>query len=242
MRYGSLILGIVGLFMVFFISTSFSQQVDSLVGYWSFDEGKGDTIKDQTQNGNDGAIKGNVNWIDGQVGKAIEFKPGSYVEIPDSKSLKNMDSYTIAFWVKMNNLSADWNHLIERDGSYGITINSGGGDFRFTPNSGKVWAESKFKVKMSQWYYVTMTADKNGEIFYVDGNKQADLKEAIVYTDVSVTIGHGPSYPVDGAFDEVRFWAIALTADEVKVAMKGDLAVMISKEKLATTWAFVKTP
>ena len=227
---------------IFFVSTALSQQVDSLVGYWSFDEGKGDTVKDQTKNANDGAIKGSANWIDGKFGKAIEFAPGAYAEIPDSKSLKNMDSYTVAMWVKMNNLSADWNHLFERDGSYGITINSGGDDFRFTPNSGKVWAESKFKVKTDVWYYITMTADKNAVTFYVDGAKQADLKEAIVYTDVSVTIGHGPTYPVDGAFDEVKFWAIALTADEVKVAMKGDLAVMMPKEKLATTWAFVKTP
>ena len=242
MKYASLILGVMGLLTIFFVSTALSQQADSLVGYWSFDEGKGDTVKDQTKNANDGAIKGSVKWIDGKFGKAIEFAPGAYAEIPDSKSMKGMDSYTVAMWVKMNNLSADWNHLFERDGSYGITINSGGGDFRFTPNSGKVWAESKFKVKTGVWYYITMTADKNAVTFYVDGAKQADLKETIVYTDVSVTIGHGPSYPVDGAFDEVKFWATALTADEVKVAMKGDLAVMTPKEKLATTWAFVKTP
>lgn len=242
MKNASFILGVMGLLTIFFVSTAISQQVDSLVGYWSFDEGKGDTVKDQTKNANDGAIKGSAKWIDGKVGKAIEFTPGAYVEIPDSKSLKGMDAYTIAFWVKMNNLSADWNHLFERDGSYGITINSGGGDFRFTPNSGKVWAESKFKVKTDVWYYITMTADKNAVTFYVDGAKQADLKETIIYTDVSVTIGHGPSYPVDGAFDEVKFWAIALTADEVKVALKGDLAVMTPKEKLTTTWAFVKTP
>ena len=242
MKYYSLILGVIGLLTIFFVSTALSQQTDSLVGYWSFDEGKGDTAIDQTKNGNDGTIKGSAKWIDGKFGKAIEFAPGAYAEIPDSKSLKNMDSYTVAMWVKMNNLSADWNHLFERDGSYGITINSGGGDFRFTPNSGKVWAESKYKVKTDVWYFITMTADKNSVIFYVDGNKQADLKEAIIYTDVSVTIGHGPSYPVDGAFDEVKFWTTALTADEVKVAMKGNIAVTASIEKLATTWAFVKTP
>ena len=124
----------------------------------------------------------------------------------------------------------------------GVTINSGTGDFRFTPNSGKVWAESKYKVKTGVWYYITMTAEKSNNIlFYVDGNKQAELKEAIVYADVSVTIGHGPSYPVDGAFDEVKLWSTALTNDEIKVAMKGTAAVKVSKEKLATTWASLKS-
>jgi len=205
MKHSFIILVVMGMLTTFFVSTAMSQQEDALVGYWSFEDGSGDEVKDQSGNKNDGAIKGDAEWIDGKFGKALEFQPGSYVEIPDSDSLKGMDAYTIAMWVKINNLSADWNHLLERDGSYGLTINSGAGDFRFTPNSGKVWGESKFKVKTDQWYYITMTADKDAVTFYVDGSKQADLKEAIVYADVSVTIGHGPSYPVDGAFDEVKF-------------------------------------
>ena len=35
-----------------------------LVGYWTFDEGTGITTKDQTENGNDAALKNGVEWSD----------------------------------------------------------------------------------------------------------------------------------------------------------------------------------
>lgn len=149
-----------------------SQQSDFLVGYWSFDAIDGKMVKDQSGNGNDGNINGDVKVVNGKSGKALEFAPGAYVEIPDSKSLKDMKEYTIGMWVNMNNLSADWNHLFEKDGSYGITINSTSRDFRYTPNSSKVWLESKFKVETGAWYYVTMVATDSAISFYVNGEKK----------------------------------------------------------------------
>jgi hypothetical protein len=140
----------------------------------------------------------------------------------------------------MNELSPDWNHLFEKDGSYGITINSGAGDFRFTPNSGKVWIESKFKVNTDKWYYITMTASNDAIEFYVNANKEAEGKEAIVFNNSPVNIAHGPSYPVNGAFDEVKLWSVALTPAEIKVAMEGNASVD-SSNKLISTWALMKS-
>lgn len=222
------------------ISTAIAQQEGSLSAYWSFDEGAGDTVIDQSENGNDGKINGQADWIDGVFGKALEFQPGSNVEIPDSDSLRDLEEYTVALWIKFNKLSADWNHIFEKDGSYGITVNSGGGDFRFTPNSGKVWVETKFKVEEGKWYHIAMTANNSSVSFYVDGKKQADTNEPLVFTNNIINIGHGPSYPVDGAVDEVKFWSKTLTLDEVGIALKGSAAVQPSREKLAIKWAYMK--
>ena len=230
---------LVGFLALYCVSVALSQQDASLVGYWAFEEGKGDTVKDQSAKANDGKIKGDVNWVNGNIGKALEFKSGSYVEIPDSESLKDMKAYTVALWVKMNKLSADWNHILEKDGSYAITINSGGGDFRFTPNSSKVWAPSNYKVKEDTWYYVTLVGDASAIQFYVNAKKEADLKETLAFNTNTVTIGHGPSYPVDGTVDEVKMWAIALKDTEIAVAMKGNAAVDPSV-KATTTWASIK--
>ena len=49
-----------GLLVTFFVSNAMSQQEDALIGYWSFEDGKGDTVKDQSGKGNDGEMKGNV--------------------------------------------------------------------------------------------------------------------------------------------------------------------------------------
>jgi len=218
-----------------------AQQEASLVGYWPFDEGKGEDVIDQSGNGNDGTIKGDVKWVNGKFNKALDFTPGAYVEIPDSDTLRDMDEYTAALWINFNEFSADWNHILEKDGSYGITVNSGGGDFRFTPNSGKVWLESKFKPKAGTWYYITMTANSSAITFYVDAVKQSDAQEAVVFNNNTITIAHGPSYMVNAVIDEVKFWAKALSPDDIAVAMKGDAAVTPGVDKVTSTWARVKS-
>ena len=43
-----------------------------LVGYWSFDEGKGDMAEDHSGNENDGEIK-DAEWVKGKVGFALKF-------------------------------------------------------------------------------------------------------------------------------------------------------------------------
>lgn len=226
---------------IFSVCPALSQQNEFLVGYWPFEEGGGDTVKDRSGKGNDGKINGDVKWINGKFGKALEFAPGANVAIPDSATLRDMDEYTIALWIRFNSFSSDWNHFLEKDGSYGLTVNSGTGDFRYTPNSGKVWLESRFKVEKDTWYYVTMVASDSTITFYVDGEKQSESKEPIVFNNNIINIGHGPSYPFDGVIDEVKFWAKALTEDEIDTAMKGITAVKPSKEKFATAWAYVKS-
>jgi hypothetical protein len=46
---------------------------------------------------------------------------------------------------------------------------------------------------------------------------------------------------VDGAFDEVKFWAKALAEDKIKVAMAGNVAVSPMDQSLSTTWAHIRT-
>ena len=224
-----------------FVFSSIAQQEDFLAGYWAFEEGSGKVVVDQSGKGNDGKINGDVKWVNGKFGKALEFAPGANVEIPDSPSLRDMDSYTVALWINFNEFSPDWNHIFEKDGSYGLTVNTATGDFRFTPNSSKVWLESKYKVKEKTWYYIAMTAESSGITFYVDGKKQADAKEPIVYTKNVINIAHGPSYKVNGIIDEVKFWAKALTPDDINIAMKGNVSVSHTKEKIIDTWGKIKS-
>ena len=58
-----------------FVNTAVSQQEDFLVGYWPFEEGKGDEAIDESGSGNDGNITGKVKWVEGKFDKALEFEP-----------------------------------------------------------------------------------------------------------------------------------------------------------------------
>ena len=229
------------IFMILSICSVSAQQSEFLVGHWSFDEGEGDVVEDKSGQGNDGTITGEVEWIEGQLNSAVEFTAGANVEIADSDVLRDMDGYTVAMWVMLNELAPAWNHLFEKDGSYAMTVNTAGGDFRFTPNSSKVWFESKYKVDLGEWYYIAMTSDGSTSTFYVDGQKVQEAEEPVVFNTNPINIGHVAPYTVNGAVDEVKFWATVLTEDEIVVSMKGDLAITSPSESLLATWASVKS-
>lgn len=227
------------LFLVgLFISPAISQQEDFLAGYWAFDEGKGDEVKDQSGNGNDGTISGEVKWVDGQIGKALEFSPGACVSIPDSEPLNDAKELTVAMWVKLHSLPNDWSHLLEKDGSYAFTVNADE-TFRYTYSSSQVWLETGFKVKEETWYYIAMSWGQSGGVFYVDGAKEHEDKGDVVVANVVLNIAHCGSYLVDGIIDEVKIWNKALTEEEINIAMRGGAAVN-STGKLATIWSQIK--
>ena len=57
--------------------------MEDLAGLWLFDEGSGNVAKDISGNGNDAAVPGNVKWINGKFGKAVQFDgTPNYVTVP----------------------------------------------------------------------------------------------------------------------------------------------------------------
>ena len=46
---------------------------DTIQGMWTFEEGKGDTVKDLSGNGSDGVFVGDVKWTEAKFGGGIEF-------------------------------------------------------------------------------------------------------------------------------------------------------------------------
>ena len=72
----------------------------SIAGAWLFDEGSGNTVKDISENGNDGEFVGDPQWVKGKFGEALEFNGTTdYVAVPDSPSLRITDAITIVAWV-----------------------------------------------------------------------------------------------------------------------------------------------
>ena len=90
---------------------------DTIVGIWKFDEGKGDTTKDSSENGNDGELKNKPKWVDGKFGKALEFDGSSFVDMGNDESLQFDGNVTIVFWVKPESVSAGRQNLVCK--SYG---------------------------------------------------------------------------------------------------------------------------
>ena len=81
-------------------STAVVERDDSLIGYWTFDEGGGGTVHDYSGCGNDGTVYG-PGWVPGVSGTALAFDGvNDYVQVSDSASLDLTSAFTIEAWVK----------------------------------------------------------------------------------------------------------------------------------------------
>jgi len=177
----------------------------SLLLYFSFDKGSGGTVIDESGNGNDGTLKGNVKWVnDGNIRGAVSFdrSAGTCIEVPDNKVLDSLTkSITVEAWVKTNKTNFNDDQII---GKYanpqpsetwllfiaisdyaaaqgGTSPNAFG--FVASPTSG--WDDAAYVVGASKtfpeagkWYHVAGTFDhKTGTLkIYVNGKLDGERK------------------------------------------------------------------
>ena len=74
-----------------------AERDETLVLYFTFNEMEGNKVKDLSQYGNHGEIKGKPKVVEGKEGQALEFtNPNDYVEVPHSDSLNITEEITIA--------------------------------------------------------------------------------------------------------------------------------------------------
>lgn len=76
---------------------------DGLVGYWSFDEGVGDTVFDYSGNGNNGQCF-NVSWIDGVEGSALHFNGTNAYALCSSAGPAGGSPRTVVAWARNDSL------------------------------------------------------------------------------------------------------------------------------------------
>jgi hypothetical protein len=165
-------------------------QTDSLVGYWSFNEGTGPTAFDGSTFGNDGTLVGPT-WTTGKVDGALQFNggsPGDHVVIPYDSSLSlDTNRVTFAFWVYPTDLTHDYNTIIQKDTADNLwfdwVISPRAADVAYLPtcvidlNADKVSqpterASGDFILSANVWYFIACTFDGTDIKFYIDGTER----------------------------------------------------------------------
>jgi outer membrane protein assembly factor BamB len=225
---------------------------DGLVGYWSFDEGRGTTAHDTSGNLNDGTIYG-ANWTDGKFGKALSFDGiDDYVAVPGSPSLNNIsDAVTIAAWVKLEQVPTEAYELISAGGysyvAYAYVADPAGVRFNFgrvtAPGVGDDLQQEFWKqygatlpyLPYNQWYHVVWMYDSSGyAAIYVNGKPYANttLMSGKIYS-------FGGSLTIDarnlhkGILDEVRIYNRTLSQQEIR-AVAGSGAIQTQTVSLTS--------
>ena len=65
---------LIALSLVFASISTAEFDLETVVGMWLFDEGKGNTAADSSENGNDGKFENDPKWTkDGKFGSGLEF-------------------------------------------------------------------------------------------------------------------------------------------------------------------------
>ncbi|MBN1806481.1 MAG: hypothetical protein JW837_14630 [Sedimentisphaerales bacterium] len=239
--------------------------VAELIGYWPFDEGKGTEASDVTGNGNDGTFNGDVEWVSGYRGKAVQFDTGGErVVIGPLDPTAGTNAMTLAAWI----LWQGQGHTIEHQGIIGKRLGwSTTGDtikwfweatptndllFRADYDGGGTsfgWGNQVLEPYANEWTHVALTWADGTALQYINGEEVST--GSITFRETAnatpVTIGCVDSTNNEsfvGTIDEVRIFNHALKPDEIQTMMLGIFPTAYSPEPAdgalhEATWATI---
>ena len=216
-----------------------------LVGYWTFDEGRGTVAMDMSGRGANGTVRGG-RWIRGRIGAALEFRStntGCAVAPPLDLARR---SFTLSAWARR----------VETDG-FQVLLSQGDADegkglqFGFRSRSHFTlgfWNDdltTEVGSTDSDWHHwaATFDSDSGARTIYRDGVAVAsDVAKAAYVGSGPVDVGGMRSHPVGrfhGAIDDVRIHARALGASEIRaLANPARHAAADVRRGLLAHWAF----
>ena len=242
---------------VFAVGLSYAIEEEDIVVYYSFDQLKGDTVPDDSKNGNDAKLVGKGSLVDGAFKQAIRLN-GGIVQMEANDFIVPIGEngeITMEAWFYLNEHNA-------YDGIISIeAVDAGCCEFRtmVNPSFNPFWdaghhadkSLGNYQFELDEWYHYVLVADgKDGKI-YVNGEfigEQVENFEWPAFKEAAIYIGAGENPNVhrveDAIIDEVVIYAKALTEEEVQESMElsipGVLAVE-ARDKLAVTWGELKT-
>jgi hypothetical protein len=225
---------------------------ESILGVYLFNEViGGKTVKDSSANGKDGTITGNPRLVEGKFGKALEFDGASdFVDVP--VNLNECKEVTEVIWTYTHVLPPGERYqIISNDiGSYGRVIQIRPANYWIFHTEGQALTYAVVPT-LNSWEHLAATWSTKEVKFYINGKLVATgTGDTATYNDATtMNIGrnHSQKDYYDGVLDEVAFFNVVLTADDIKnIADNGleralGIAAVTLSGKLTATWASIKS-
>ena len=247
--------------LISFLPCSQANPPEGLVLHLSFDENtiQGDTVKDQSQEGNDGIINGGAKTAAGKHGEALELDgQDDFVEIPltDSITFSTGDSLTVQVWVKTDDEPPKNDGIVGnyRPATDAVWLLSVAGDnpatrgkmafsVRDVGRASSAGLTSPDFLNDDKWHVLAGVRDQKAKKIrlYVDSELigEADDNTKDINSGQSIWIGEHLNRFYKGLIDEVKVWNRPLTAEELKRSelQPSDVDAL---RKLATLWGALK--
>ena len=236
-------MGKLRIFVLVLVSFCFVASVsaeEGLVAYYSFDEGSGEEVLDESGKNNHATLIGGVTWVEGKFGQALEFdgeKSGLNCGNPVDGSFNVGDGdFTVSMWIKTVQTGEQISLIIKAGGSgspfwlFGINK----GELRARIHDGICCAAhgpnpppDNIVLNDGAWHHVAFVVNRDYAIIYmyVDGKRdfRFGISEITGKLDNTrwLAIGFDWVNRFKGAIDEVRIYKRALDAEEVKQDFQG---------------------
>ncbi|MBM4024420.1 MAG: hypothetical protein FJ280_03315 [Planctomycetes bacterium] len=206
------------------------------LAWWAFDEGSGTTARDGSGRGNDGTLVNGPVWVDGKLGKALQFDGvNDYVQVPHSPGLiPTTGKATVAVWINAQRHTGPgggtWQGILAKGGAprlYNLYTHANRVIHFSTGVSGAyMGSTSTGQVPLNEWVHVAVVVDGRHR-YYLNGEPAGVAAEgASVPTGgtANLTIGLTTSGEANyflGTIDDPRIYDVPLTAQEVKALFNG---------------------
>ncbi len=213
---------------------------DGLVAWWRGEDNALDSV-----GGYHGTVSGGTIYANGQDGRSFEFDgvdSNVGVGMVGGFALNEDRSFTISAWINTNDPAAHQvitgNYMGEGGGvgNYSTYLRIHDGNLEFHLNKRQVADAVVTTAIETGWHHITATYDGDEMRLYLDGHLQGSANRSSFFSGcIDNTRGwyigdyspetvsaHGSHSTFDGCIDEVKFYARALSEEEV-----GDLSGVV---------------
>jgi hypothetical protein len=193
-----------------------------LVGYWSFEDGSGTKAEDFSPTGtNTGTLTNGPTWVDGKIGKAVNFDgTDDYVSLGNN-ALGNLgDLSTISVWIKASvggEIISEYQASVCGDYSFRVS-----GGIAYAHDGGSATVTSVVNtLNNGNWRHIVVVSEENGTKIYIDGvldassSTDVDWRNSCAAQDVRVGRRMDGDNQFNGQIDDIRIYNRALTASEI---------------------------
>ncbi len=239
------------------VSPSYAKiDIKTCAGMWLLDEDKGDMAADSTANKNDGTLKNDPKWVDGQFVRALQFDgTDDYVDAGNANNLSIVGDFTFSMWVKISAYPSGWRNMLSKliddtHNEFNFRYkDSATAQFYFGNGSAAIicnWNPSE-DLPLNTWTHIAGVRKSKAYLkLYFNGieKRTAGITTDASSTVANVTIGRQSNnmFYFNGIIDDVAVFNTALEAEDIKILMDKGLKESLNPSavehsgKLVSTW------